>query len=156
MTRRLGGLTAELAATVAGASARAPSPKDRRFADPAWQHNWLFRRLLQAYLAARATADDLITDAELDWATERRARFAVENVADALAPTNFPWSNPAALRETIDYGGANLLPERRNLLRDMSTSAAAPGERRHRKFDGGRATSRRRRARSCSGPRSSS
>ena len=126
VTRRLGGLAAELAATVAGVSPRAPSPKDRRFADPAWQHSWLFRRVVQGYLAARATADDLISDAELDWAAEEELRFAVENVADALAPSNFPWSNPAALKAAIDYGGANLLAGARNLLRDMSTSPRIP------------------------------
>jgi polyhydroxyalkanoate synthase len=126
VARRLGGLAAEVAATAAGASPRAPSPKDRRFADPAWQHSWLFRRLAQAYLAARATADDLISDAELDWAAETELRFAVENIADALAPTNFPWSNPTALKVTIDYGGANLIAGARNLLRDMSTPPRLP------------------------------
>lgn len=53
-------------------------------------------------------------------------RFAVENVADALAPTNFPWSNPTALKVTIDYGGANFLKGARNLLRDLSTSPRLP------------------------------
>ena len=126
VARRLGGLTTELAATVAGVSPRAPSPKDRRFADPAWQHSWLFRRIAQAYLAARATAEDLISDAELDWAAEGELRFAVENIADALAPSNFLWSNPAALKVTVDYGGANLLAGARNLLQDMSTSPRLP------------------------------
>ena len=126
VTRRLGGLTVELAATVAGASARAPSPKDRRFADSAWRHSWLFRRIAQAYLAVRVTADDLISDAELDWDAEEELRFAVENIADALAPTNFLWSNPTALKATLDYGGANLLAGARNLLRDMSTSPRIP------------------------------
>jgi polyhydroxyalkanoate synthase subunit PhaC len=126
VTRRLGGLTAELAATVAGVSPRAPSPKDRRFADSAWQNSWLFRRVAQTYLAVRATADDLISDAELDWAAEGELRFAVENIADALAPTNFLWSNPTALKATLDNGGANLLAGARNLLRDMSTSPRIP------------------------------
>jgi polyhydroxyalkanoate synthase len=87
-----------LAATVAGVSARAPSPKNGRFADSAWRHSWLFRRIAQTYLAIRATADDLISDAELDWDAEAELRFAVENIADALAPTNFLWSNPTALK----------------------------------------------------------
>jgi polyhydroxyalkanoate synthase len=126
VTYRLAGLTAELAATVAGASPRAPSPKDRRFADSAWQNSWLFRRIAQAYLAVRATADDLISDAELDWAAEGELRFAVENIADALAPSNFLWSNPTALKATLDNGGANLLAGARNLLRDMSTSPRIP------------------------------
>ena len=126
MARRLGGLGVELAATAAGVSPRAPSPKDRRFADPAWRHSWLFRRVAQAYLAAVATAEELISDAELDWAADGELRFVAENIADALAPTNFLWSNPAALKVTIDYGGANLVNGARNLLRDVSTPPRLP------------------------------
>jgi polyhydroxyalkanoate synthase subunit PhaC len=126
VARRLGALAAELGAAAVGTSQRAPNPKDRRFADPAWQHSWLFRRIAHVYLAAVATAEDLIGDAELDWASDEELRFAVENIADALAPTNFPWSNPTALKVTIDYGGANLLKGARNLLRDVSTSPRLP------------------------------
>lgn len=104
VARRLGSLGVELGATVAGFSSRAPSPKDWRFADPAWRHSWLFRRIAQGYLAGLATAEQLIGDAELDWAAEEELRFVVENIADALAPTNFLWSNPTALKLTIDYG----------------------------------------------------
>jgi polyhydroxyalkanoate synthase len=126
VARRLIGLATEVAATAAGASQRVPSPKDRRFADSAWQQSWLFRRIAQAYLAAVATAEDLISDAELGWADDEQLRFAVENIADALAPTNFPWSNPTALKATIDYGGANLVKGARNLLRDISTPPRLP------------------------------
>jgi polyhydroxyalkanoate synthase subunit PhaC len=80
----------------------------------------------RADLPVRATADGLISDAELDWDAEEELRFAVENIADALAPTNFLWSNPTALKATLDYGGANLLAGARNLLRDMSTSPRIP------------------------------
>ena len=94
VTRRLGSLGVELAVTAAGVSPRAPSPKDRRFADPAWRHSWLFRRIAQAYLAAVATTGELIGDAQLDWAADGELRFAAENIADAVAPTNFLRSNP--------------------------------------------------------------
>ena len=126
VARRLGSFGVELAATAAGVSPRAPSPKDRRFADPAWRHSWLFRRIAQAYLAALATAEELIGDAELDWAADEERRFAVENIADAVAPTNFLWSNPTALKVTIYYGGANLVQGPRNLLRDVSTPPRLP------------------------------
>ena len=45
---------------------------------------------MQAYLALDETVDGLIDDAELDWTAERRARFTLGNVLDAIAPTNFP------------------------------------------------------------------
>ncbi len=75
---------------------------------------------MQSYLATCDTADRLISDAGVDWRTERQARFAASNVLDALAPTNFPWSNPAVLKESIDAGGANLVRGGRRFLRDVT------------------------------------
>jgi poly[(R)-3-hydroxyalkanoate] polymerase subunit PhaC len=124
--RRAGGLGRELATTAAGLSQTAPAKGDRRFADRAWQESWLLRRLLQSYLATAQTVDGLISDAELDWRTERQARFAATNVLDALAPTNFPWSNPVVLRESIDQGGANLARGARQFVRDVSRPPRLP------------------------------
>jgi polyhydroxyalkanoate synthase len=121
--RRFGG---ELISIAAGRSERRPVKGDRRFTDPAWEGNPLFRRLLQSYLAAGDTVSGLIDDAEFDWAAERRARFAAGNVLDALAPTNFPWSNPAVIKETIDHGGANLARGARRLARDVSKPPRLP------------------------------
>ena len=70
--------------------------------------------------------DRLISDAELDWRTERQARFAAGNVLDALAPTNFPWSNPAVLKESIDAGGANFIRGGRRFLDDVTRSPHLP------------------------------
>jgi polyhydroxyalkanoate synthase subunit PhaC len=126
VTRRTAGLGAELARVIAGRSGRVPAREDRRFADPAWEVNWLLRRALQAYLAIGDTVDQLISDSELDWRAERQARFAAGNLIDALAPTNFPWSNPAVLRETVDQGGANLVKGARRFARDVSRSPRLP------------------------------
>src|ERR1700758_2596868 len=57
---RASGLTSELARAATGRSELAPARGDRRFADPAWEGNWLFRRLLQGYLAIGETVDGLI------------------------------------------------------------------------------------------------
>jgi poly[(R)-3-hydroxyalkanoate] polymerase subunit PhaC len=113
------GLGVELARVVAGRSSLRPAKRDRRFADPAWEGNWLLRRLLQIYLAAGAAVDELIDDAEVDWRTERNARFAADNVLDALAPSNFPWSNPTVLKAIVDEGGANLARGLRRFLQDF-------------------------------------
>jgi polyhydroxyalkanoate synthase len=125
-SRRVRTLAGELAAVAAGRSERAPARGDRRFADTAWEHNWLLHRTLQSYLAVAAAVDGLIDDAELDWRTERQARFAASNVLDAVAPTNFPWSNPAVLRETIDQGGSNLVRGARRFAHDISRSPRLP------------------------------
>jgi polyhydroxyalkanoate synthase len=120
VARRAAGLTTELARAATGRSQLAPAGGDRRFADRAWQENWLLRELLQAYLAIGETVDGLIDDAGVDWRAQRQARLAAGNVIDALAPTNFPWSNPAVLREIVDTGGANLAKGLRRLARDLS------------------------------------
>jgi polyhydroxyalkanoate synthase len=117
--RRVGGLGVELARVARGRSDVRPSKRDRRFADPAWQSNWLLRRLLQTHLATSDAVDGLISDAELDWRHERQARFAAGNVLDALAPSNFPWSNPAVIKESVDQGGVNLVRGARSFLRDF-------------------------------------
>lgn len=126
VVRRAGGLGRELATVAAGRSGAAPAKGDRRFTDRAWQENWLLRRLLQGYVATTDTVDGVIADAELDWRAERQARFAATNVLDALAPTNFPWSNPVVLREIVDQGGANLARGARQFVRDVSRPPRLP------------------------------
>jgi polyhydroxyalkanoate synthase len=123
---RAGGLATELARVASGRSEREPARGDRRFADPAWRANWLLRRVLQSYLAVGDTVDELISGSDVDWRSERQARFAAANVLDALAPTNFPWSNPAVMREIVDQGGANLVRGARRFVRDISRSPRLP------------------------------
>jgi poly[(R)-3-hydroxyalkanoate] polymerase subunit PhaC len=117
--RRVGHLGGELARVAGGRSELAPGKRDRRFADPAWQSSWLFRRLLQTHLAVGEAVDGLITDSGVDWRAERQARFAADNVLDALAPSNFPWSNPAVIKATVDEGGANLVRGARHFAGDF-------------------------------------
>jgi polyhydroxyalkanoate synthase len=124
--RRLTELGGELARVAAGRSALRPAKGDRRFGDPAWETSWLLRRALQAYLAAGGTLDALISDADADWRSERQARFAATNVLDALAPTNFPWSNPAVLKDIVDHGGAGLARGMRQLVRDLARPPRLP------------------------------
>ena len=124
--RRMGGLAIELGRVAAGRSERRPAKGDRRFGDPAWEGNWLLRRVTAGYLSIGETVDALISDAEVDWRNERQARFTAGNVLDALAPTNFPWSNPAVIKATVDQGGANLVRERAASQRDVSRPPRLP------------------------------
>jgi polyhydroxyalkanoate synthase len=132
---RVGHLGAELARVANGRSEIRPAKRDRRFADSAWQSSWLFRRLVQTYLAIGETVDGLISDADVSWRAERQARFIASNIVDALAPTNFPWSNPAVIKASVDEGGMNLVRGARHFLQDfphppatVDTSGFAVGE----------------------------
>jgi len=124
--RRLGSLAAELARIGVGTSALAPPKRDRRFTDPAWTENLLLRRIVQAYLAAGQTADQLVNDAALDWRDDKRVRFLAENLEDALSPSNVPLVNPASAKAAIDTGGLNLVHGGISLLRDMATKPRIP------------------------------
>jgi len=126
VARRTAGLGATMAKIAVGRSEVAPAKGDRRFTDPAWQGNPGFRRLGQAYLALGATLHDLLEDAALDWGDERRLRFALDNVVDALAPSNFPLTNPAVIKALIDTGGANLVKGGQQFVRDMAKPPRIP------------------------------
>src|SRR3954447_6448535 len=115
---QLAGLGKELGKIVIGRSEVAPSKKDKRFADPAWTQNPLYARLCQTYLAAAQTVEELVSDVDLDWRSQQRLGFLVENALDALAPSNLP-TNPAALKAAIETGGQNFVRGARRLVHDL-------------------------------------
>jgi polyhydroxyalkanoate synthase subunit PhaC len=124
--RRLGDLVGRLTRIGVGTTTVAPSRRDRRFADPAWNQNPLLRRVVQAYLAAGQTAEQLIADAGLEWRDEQRVRFLVENVVEALSPSNVPLLNPSSAKAAIDTAGMNFARGGRNLLSDMVAPPRTP------------------------------
>jgi polyhydroxyalkanoate synthase len=126
VTRRGVDLARQLAQITIGQSKIAPAKRDRRFADPAWHDNPVLRRTVQAYLAAETTAGDLVSDAGLGWRDNERVRFALENLLDALAPSNNPLISPVAWKTAIDTGGRSLLAGLRNLVRDNLTAPRVP------------------------------
>ena len=119
-------LLAELGRIAAGTSPVAPSRRDRRFADPGWAGNPLLRRALQGYLAAASTAEGILADADLDAADAERAGFLLTNVIDALAPSNNPLLNPAALKAAVDTGGGSFRAGVRHFVRDMAVAPRVP------------------------------
>ncbi len=126
VARRLAGLAGELGRVTIGRADIAPERGDRRFADPTWSENPVFRRLMQGYLAVGETLETLIRDADLDMQTERRVRFPAENMRDALAPSNFPWSNPTAIKAARDTRGMSFVRGARHLASDMRTPPRLP------------------------------
>ncbi len=111
-----------------GDSERAPDPRDWRFQDPAWSHNPTARRLAQTYLAwADALAGTVDDDAD-DWRDVQRAKFGIELLAAAAAPTNQLYGNPAALKEMIDTGGESVLRGFRHWADDLLRNGGMPGQ----------------------------
>jgi polyhydroxyalkanoate synthase subunit PhaC len=123
---RGGRLAGELARIAVGRSQVQPSRRDRRFADPAWAGNPLLRRTMQAYLAAAQTAEGVMAEAGLDEADSERVGFLLTNLIDALAPSNNPLLNPAAVKAAIDTGGGSALEGLRHFLADMAVPPRVP------------------------------
>ena len=119
-------LLGEMARIAAGTSQVQPSRRDRRFTDPGWTGNPLLRRVLQAYLAAAHAAEGLAQDADLDWADRERVGFVLTNLIDALAPSNNPVLNPAAVKAAIDTGGGSAMAGLRNFAADMAAPPRIP------------------------------
>lgn len=119
-------LAGELARIAAGRSDVSAEKGDRRFKDAAWQHNPALHRLMQAYVATAEAVDRLIGEADLDWRSEQRLRFAAGNVIEALAPSNFPLTNPTVLKAAIDSGGLHFVQGLRNLLQDLRSGSILP------------------------------
>src|ERR1700722_15030034 len=119
-------LLGELGRIAVGTSQVQPSRRDRRFVDPGWAGNPLLRRVMQAYLAAVASAEGVVADAGLDEKDAERVGFVVTNLIDALAPSNNPLLNPAAVKTAIDTGGGSYLTGLRHFLADMAVSPRVP------------------------------
>jgi polyhydroxyalkanoate synthase len=116
----------ELLQVATGRSALAPAGGDRRFADAAWKDSAAFRRLLQAYLALGKSLGASVDDAQLDPTNADRARFVVSLLVDALAPTNFMVTNPAALKKAVDTRGASVIRGLANLVEDLTSGKGLP------------------------------
>jgi len=98
----------------------APKPGDKRFADPTWTENPIFNSLKQLYLATGRWAEELVEDAAgVDDLTRQKARFYVEQINNALAPTNFLLTNPEVLKETAASNAENLARGMKMLAEDL-------------------------------------
>src|SRR6185437_14299637 len=98
----------------------APSPRDKRFADPEWKSNQFFDFVLQLYLLTTQWANDLVRNAEgLDPHTRKKAAFYVQQITNAIAPSNFVLTNPEVLRETLTSNGGNLVRGMKMLAEDI-------------------------------------
>jgi polyhydroxyalkanoate synthase len=126
LAREATALAGELARVGLGGSTLAPSPRDRRFADPTWTSNPLLRRLVQAYLAAGLTTERLLAGANLEWRDATRLAFLADNLVQALAPSNNPAVSPAFWKALVASRGGNVVRGAQHLAADLATPPRVP------------------------------
>jgi polyhydroxyalkanoate synthase subunit PhaC len=97
-----------------------PSPRDKRFKDPEWKTNKFFDFVMQLYLLTTQWANELVKNAEgVDPHTRKKAEFYVQQITNAIAPSNFVFTNPEVLRETLASNGDNLVRGMKMLAEDI-------------------------------------
>lgn len=93
---------------------------DRRFASTEWTALPFFRLVKESYLLNARWLQELAQLAQLAPREARRLDFVLRQYLDALAPTNFPATNPEVLRLAAQTQGASLVAGLRNLQADAA------------------------------------
>ncbi|MEO6834902.1 MAG: alpha/beta fold hydrolase [Candidatus Tumulicola sp.] len=104
----------------------APPAPDKRFSEPEWANNPILAGIVEDYRVRSQAALQLVDSARLPEATRRKARFAMQLMLDAFAPSNVPWLNPGVVKEAMDSHGLSLLQGMRNFLDDAQNNGGYP------------------------------
>jgi polyhydroxyalkanoate synthase len=111
-----------------------PDRGDKRFNDKDWQENAVFDFMKQFYLISARWAQDMVKGAPgVDPHTKQKAKFYIEQISNALSPTNFGLTNPEVVRATLASNGANLVEGLKHLEEDLTEGG---GKLRIRQVDG--------------------
>ncbi|WP_323161104.1 class II poly(R)-hydroxyalkanoic acid synthase [Pseudomonas fluorescens] len=117
----------ELKNVLFGKSELQPASDDRRFVDPAWSQNPLYKRYLQTYLAWRKELHAWIDDSSLSPKDIARGHFVINLMTEAMAPTNTA-ANPAAVKRFFETGGKSLLDGLSHLAKDLVHNGGMPSQ----------------------------
>ncbi len=98
-----------------------PHPGDERFSDPVWRDSPFWSHVMESYLLfTHATEDAIYSMPCSDDCDRRKLAFWTRQWLNAIAPTNFLWTNPVALRKAFESGGDSLLRGWRIFLEDAA------------------------------------
>jgi len=117
----------ELKNVLFGTSELQPDSGDRRFVDPAWSQNPLYKRYLQTYLAWRKELHDWVEQSNLSEQDANRGHFVINLMIDAMAPSN-SMANPAAVKRFFETGGKSLLDGLSHLAKDIVNNGGMPSQ----------------------------
>jgi len=98
---------------------------DRRFRSPSWQAQPFFQATRDQYLRTAAFWRELAEHADLEERERHRAKFFLEQMLDAVAPSNFFLTNPEAIERAIETRGESLKHGIENLQHDIETGHIA-------------------------------
>ena len=97
-----------------------PHPDDTRFADPVWNESAPWDIAKESYLLLTHRLQDMIyATPGLSAKDHSRAAFWWRKWLNAVAPTNFFWTNQVAMRKALETRGESLVEGMRILLGDL-------------------------------------
>lgn len=103
-----------------------PARGDKRFADPIWQSNPIYKSMMTSYLSWCNHMNEWVDGLDVEGRDKLRAKFLTSLVTDTMAPTNALFGNPAAMKTTLEKGGSNLVDGAKNLIKDMMHNNGLP------------------------------
>ena len=132
LSRVMTGLSGDLLALQAHVMRRAlglpsedvvrPHEDDSRFSDPVWEQSPTWDIMKEWYLAMTHRLEDMYFETPgLSDKERRRAAFWLRKWLNAVAPTNFFWTNPVALRKFVESKGESLARGMENYLKDSQS-----------------------------------
>ena len=128
----------ELVEIAFGRSKVLPDARDRRFSHNVWQKSGYYRRLMQGFVAWRDMLNRVLDRADTNNDDRERARFVLQLVTEAFAPTNSLLGNPGALQRITETRGKSLVYGLQNFLDDLINNFGMPRQVDERKFQVGR------------------
>src|SRR6266550_8224602 len=103
-----------------GRSSLTPEENDPRFADATWRENYFFRMLGSSYRLFEEWTSRMVEATDGPWDRQARTRYLANVVTAMTSPTNFFFTNPAALKRAFETGGMSALRGGRNMVRDLT------------------------------------
>jgi len=100
-------------------SRSAPLVKDKRFSSDAWQDRGFFEFNAALYSLNSRYAMKLAEAVELQPREKSLLRYTVQQMVDAMSPSNFLVTNPDAQKKLIESKGASLAEGLSNVMADM-------------------------------------
>ena len=97
-----------------------PHADDARFADPVWTESATWDIVKEWYIAFTHRLEDMFFETPgLSDKERRRSAFWLRNWLNMVAPTNFFWLNPVAMRRFVETNGESLKQGWENFQRDL-------------------------------------
>lgn len=96
---------------------------DNRFNDEAWQNHPLFKYVKNIYISNQKWIINILKQLDqIDPKDQHKVEFYTRQFMDAVCPTNFLFTNPAAIKETLASNGENLTKGADHFLEDIERS----------------------------------